>query len=432
MRLQKLIYGFGSLGPGSLFAFSGFYLLFFYTDVVQLPAAVVAIGVFVGRAWDIVNDPLVGWLSDRSTSRFGKRRSYVVAGALPLTIATILLVSIPEGQVGLAAFAWLVGTFVLWDAALTIVHVPFYALAVESHPAYDERTSIVSYGAVGALIGYAIGGVAVPQIAEQPDLLVEGYGLVGVVLGVLAGLTVGIAGLLLRERDAKAAAKDIALTTAASSLLRAKVYRRLMFALGASRVGLTVASASLVFYVVNWLKEDQGVASLLVGVLLLAVIVSIPVWRWVSERWDKAPAYRAGLATTAVGLTAVWFVPSSALSAAAVAVAVVGLGSGAHWIIPWSMLPDATEQVAGVQVGTSFGVYGVIEKLTRSAALVGVSTVLALAGYEGSGSIEGSALTAIRLLASLVPAGFLALAAFLMRGYPISRRSMDTHASAGL
>jgi Na+/melibiose symporter-like transporter len=129
---SKWIYAFGSVGTGSLFALAGFYLLYFYTDVVRLPAGIITLGILVGRVWDILNDPIVGSLSDRTHSRVGRRRVWVIAGAIPLAITTFLLLAIPANVTGLAALFLMVLTYFLWDAALTTVHVPFYALGVES------------------------------------------------------------------------------------------------------------------------------------------------------------------------------------------------------------------------------------------------------------------------------------------------------------
>ncbi len=419
---SKWIYAFGSIGPGSLFALAGFYLLYFYTDVVRLPATTITLGILIGRAWDILNDPIVGSLSDRTKSRLGRRRVWVIAGAIPLAVTTFLLLAIPAGLTGLPALSLMVVTYFLWDAALTVVHVPYYALGIESFEGYDERTSIISYGAFGALVGYFIGGVGVPFLATSAADLVGGYRLVGLVLGLLGGGTVGLAALLLKEPPS---VERTAPTLRESAVGASKNpdFIRLMVSLGLSRIGLTIASASLVFFVVHHLGQEETSASLYIGVLLMTVLVSIPLWRWLASRWDKAPAYQMGLGVAAVGLGSVFLVPQGGTRATIVAVAVVGVGSAAHWVIPWSMIPDATDQQSDSEIGATFGLYGVVEKITRSFALVAVAWSLAAVGYDAAEPLDDAALLLVRLLASVVPAAFLGMSALTLTQYPIRRQT---------
>lgn len=424
-RGLKALYGFGSIGPGAIFAFQGFYLLFFFTDVALIPISVITIGLVFGRAWDVVNDPLVGWLSDRTSSRFGRRRVFVLAGALPLAATTMLLLWIPVGLDGWTAFAVLFGAYFLWDAALTVVHVPYYALGIETYDDYDARTSIVSYGAIGALVGYVLGGIGIPIVADSAVDLASGYRVVGVVLGTLAGLTVGLAGWLIKERP-NTPTDQPTFRDSWRWLMNDRTYVRLMVALGAVRIGLTMASATLIFFVINHLGKSAESASLFIGVLLAAVIVTIPAWRWAATRWDKAPAYRAGLAIAAVGFGTVFLAGPEDTTVVLFAVAVIGVGSAAHWILPWAMIPDTVD--AGhpeLEVGVSFGVYGVMEKLTRSLALVAVSAILGLTSYEAGTDPGPGAVLAIRLMAGPIPAAFLLVGVCVLGRYPITRQRLE-------
>ena len=99
----------------------------------------VANALLVGKIWDAINDPLFGWVSDRTRSRLGKRRVYMILGAAPLAIAVALLWRVPGGLTNVWTFVWIAATFVLFDTAWTLTNVPYYALTAELTDDYDER-----------------------------------------------------------------------------------------------------------------------------------------------------------------------------------------------------------------------------------------------------------------------------------------------------
>ena len=111
-RTTKLIYGVGDVGNAAVNSAIGFFLLAFYTDAAYIAAGLASTALWVAKLWDAVNDPLFGWLSDRTTSRFGKRRVYMIFGALPLALAIMLLWTVPGGLADPGVFVWIVFTFV--------------------------------------------------------------------------------------------------------------------------------------------------------------------------------------------------------------------------------------------------------------------------------------------------------------------------------
>lgn len=423
-RSAKATYGAGSIGLGAIFAFQGFFLVFFYTDVAMLPLGAVTAGLAIGRLWDLANDPLVGWLSDNNKSQIGRRRVFVIGGAVPLMLTTVAALSIPVGLSGWSALAAIVVTYFLWDTAITTVHVPYYALGIEMFDEYDERTSIVAYGAIGALVGYLLAGIGIPIVADSMAGQAAGYRVVGLALGALAGVTAGVAGLVLREpqREQKAGPS---MRSVIRSLRGNRPYLILMTALSAVRIALTTGSAALPFFVVRYLGQDEAEVGIYIAALLAAVVIAVPLWRHASVRWDKPQAYQASLLFTAAAFASVFFVDSSNTSGAIAAVFAIGLGTAAHWVLPWSMLPDAIDRATDqLPVGLPFGVYGTAEKVARTLALIAVPAVLGIAGYDAADDIAGASATlAIRVLAGPLPAAFLVAAAVTLRGFGLTRNT---------
>ncbi|HEM46929.1 MAG TPA: symporter, partial [Alphaproteobacteria bacterium] len=196
----KLLYGVGDVGNAIVNSAIQFFLLAFYTDAALIAAGLAGTALWVAKLWDAVNDPLFGWMSDRTTSRFGKRRVYMIFGALPLAISIALLWFVPQGLSEVGVFAWIVITFVLFDTAWTLTNVPYYALTAELTDDYDERASLTAYRMVLGVPAYVIGAALTPAFVGLFVLKSTGYGLMGVLYGILAAAALLISAAGIRER----------------------------------------------------------------------------------------------------------------------------------------------------------------------------------------------------------------------------------------
>jgi len=126
--LTKIVYGFGDIGFSMTGTIIAAYFAIFLTDVVGIRPAVAAIALFIGKSWDYINDPLIGHISDRTRTRWGRRRPFLLFGALPFALAFAFLWWKPpfESQTALVIFYTLM--FVVYDAANTFVGMPYFAL----------------------------------------------------------------------------------------------------------------------------------------------------------------------------------------------------------------------------------------------------------------------------------------------------------------
>ena len=145
----KFRFALAELGFTTLRAAMDFFLLFYYTDVAGINPATAASALLLGKlTWDAFNDPLFGWLSDRTRSRFGRRRIYMLIAAVPLALATWIQFSLPQGLTGVAAFLAVLFTFWLKDTFVTIAVVPYASLIAEVTHDYQERSSLALYKSI--------------------------------------------------------------------------------------------------------------------------------------------------------------------------------------------------------------------------------------------------------------------------------------------
>lgn len=192
----KLLYGLGSIAFGAKLQVMGM-LLFYYNQVVGMPAALVslalAIGVFVDAFWD----PLIGQLSDKTRSKWGRRHPYMYAAAVPVALAFILLWHPPAGWSDTALFFYLLATVLFTQLATSFYEVPSAALAPELAPDYHERTVLLSYRFVIGVIGGALGsvmafGIFLRATPEYPagQLNPAGYGPLSIAVAAIVVVSV--------------------------------------------------------------------------------------------------------------------------------------------------------------------------------------------------------------------------------------------------
>jgi Na+/melibiose symporter-like transporter len=130
--MKKLGYAMGDMGISVSYFAVGFFFMFYLTDMVGLSPAAAGLALFIGKLWDGVNDPLMGIISDRTVSRFGKKRVYVLFGSIALAVSFMLLWTVPLGAPAWGRFLWATVSLLLYSTAYTVVVVPYMALVPSS------------------------------------------------------------------------------------------------------------------------------------------------------------------------------------------------------------------------------------------------------------------------------------------------------------
>jgi len=423
----KLIYGVGDVGNAVVNSAIQFFLMVFYTDGVLIAPALASSALLVGKIWDAINDPLFGWLSDRTTSRFGKRRVYMIFGALPLAITIMLLWFVPRGLPDVWVFAWIAVTFLLFDTAWTLTNVPYYALTAELTDDYDERASLTAFRMVLGVPAYIVGAALTPALVGLFESKRIGYGWVGVIYGLLAAAVLWIAAAGLRER--KEISQSKAHTPPLQTLLatfRNKPFVRLIVAYLVANVGFALIKTLLAYFLTYQLGMEAQVP-LVMFLLLLFVALFLFPWKKVSDRLNKGPTYAAGLALGGLAVAATFLLPPGPTPWVYVIAIVAGIGFSAQWVFPWAMVPDVVEydrlETGEHRGGMYYGVWGLATKLSDALGIAATGWVLQLFGYVPNVPQSAHTLFGIRLFFGLVPALFFVVALPLLIWYPITRAS---------
>jgi GPH family glycoside/pentoside/hexuronide:cation symporter len=200
----KLVYGTGDWSGSSYGTLRQIFYAIFLTDVVGLEPRLASLAALFGILWDAVNDPLIGMLTDRVRTRWGRRRPFLLIFAVPYGLSFMLLWWAPpwESQIALAATVTL--AFMLSDTLETLVGVPFSALLPELTPDYDERTTLTSYRIFFNLLASLATAVAAPMIVDAALAAgfsqQQGYLLIAALFGGLAAIPFLLIFAVVRER----------------------------------------------------------------------------------------------------------------------------------------------------------------------------------------------------------------------------------------
>jgi glycoside/pentoside/hexuronide:cation symporter, GPH family len=340
----KLAYGVGDFG----FAFAdtaiGVLFAIFLTDVVGLRPSLAALAVFIGRSWDYINDPLIGHIVDRTRTRWGRRRPYLLFGFIPFGLAFAMLWWRPPFESQVALTAYYAAAFFFYDTILTLVTTPFFALTPELTQDYDERTSLTSYRMAFSLLGGLVAFI-VPLMmigAMRPENTGRVFQM-GWVFAIACALPLLVTFFGTRERREYVHQEQPGLR---ESLKAAWSNRPFMFAAGIflfTWTAVDIIQAMLLFF----LKYRMGLeaqSDMVAGAVFITALVVLPFWVWVSRRTDKRKAYIYGmLFLSAVMMILIFLDPSLGFTAVIALAALAGVGVSAVHVLTWAMIPDAVE-----------------------------------------------------------------------------------------
>jgi GPH family glycoside/pentoside/hexuronide:cation symporter len=423
----KWLYGIGDIGNATVNSAVQFFLMKFFTDAALIVPALASSALLIGKIWDAINDPLFGWITDRTRSKYGKRRVYMLFGAIPLGISVALLWMVPQGLSQVMTFVWIAGTFVLFDTIWTFTNVPYYALTSELTDDYDERSSLTVYRMVLAVPAYLLGAALTPMIVGFFAVQRTGYGFIGIVYGTLAALALLICAGGIKERPSIAQSKgeeNPFKSIGQAFKNRAFVYLCIVYFV----VNISFAFAkTLMAYFIEYQLLMKDLISIAMGLLLVCVTISLPIWKKISEKMDKGPAYGIGMGMGAVALAVLFFLPHKSTWVIYPIMALAGFGFGANWVFPWAMIADVSDydrvKTGQYRSGMYYGVWGLATKISEALALASVGWMLTGFGYVANVEQTPHALLGIRLFFGVIPAVCIFVALPFLFKYPLTRKA---------
>lgn len=426
-RGVRVGYGSGSVATGAFGTVPGLMLLPYLTDELGVAALWAGLVVFLPKAWDVVLNPIAGRISDRTVDPAGPRRPWLLRAGIMLAGAFALIFAAPDLDSRIAETGWVLVFFVLAATAYAFFQVPYVAMPAEITRSYDERTRLMTWRVAILAFTIMLAGATAPLIRDAVGGGRDGYRVMGVAMACLIGV-----GALAAWRGTRRA--PVGAPTAATGSLgdqlrivaSARDFRLLLttFVIQALATGCMLAGVA---YVASDLLASPAAATVLFVCFVGPALVLTPVWaRW-GERAGKKQGYvvaslvlasGAALAVLSRGGNDVWTF---------VATGLVGVGYAGCQVFPMAMLPDAAAVDAARtgenRAGVYTGVWTAGETLGLAVGPALYALILALGGYVSSEGREisqpDSALTAIALGFSLVPAALVLISLWWLRRYSL-------------
>ncbi|MBN1454281.1 MAG: MFS transporter [Anaerolineales bacterium] len=426
-RRTRWIYGSGDIGFSLTSTIIAAYFAIYLTDVVGIAPAVAAASIFIGRTWDYVNDPLVGYLSDRTRTRWGRRRPFLLFGALPFGLIFALMWWKPPFTEPLTLAIYYGVLYAVFDTAFTFVTMPYFALTPELTSDYDERTDLTTtrmfFSILGSLIAFTVPLMIVdgfrPENADRVLLMGGMFGLIAALplFGVFFGT---------REREEFMLHEQPSIR---KSVKAAWTNRPFMFGLGIflfTWVAVSIIETILLFYI-KYVVQRESQSDLIMATIFVVAMLTLPIWQWISRRFNKRLAYIIGIAFLAVVLLAMAALnPAVPLEILLILCALAGIGVAAAHVLTWAILPDAIEfgewQTGERHEGMFYSLITLAQKIATSVAVPTALLVLDATGYvANSETLPQSAINGIRIVAGPIPAAMMLAGILFALVYPLGR-----------
>ena len=426
---RKSVLGFaiGSLGTGIYSITPSVLLLYFMTDTLGVSPGLAALAVALPKFWDVITDPVMGVISDNTRTRWGRRRPYLLAGAISMSLSFVFLFSVPEFATPTGSFTYVLVVYVVSATAYTIFAVPYISMPAEMSADPHERTIIMSYRMFFAMSGLLLGSAMSPLLVEWFGGGRQGYAAMSYVVGgvcALAMLTTFVATRSLATGNG--VQPSLSVRAAAIAGLANKPFLNLIGAYVIQLVGVGAFTACAPYYFDDVLQRGAGSAGIFFLYFFGATTLSMPLWALVCRHVGKLRAYLIAVVLYSL-LSLIFVVPDSDTPLAAVygLAAVMGLPFGGIMMVPFSMLTDTiqfdTIKHGQRREGAFTGIWTAGEKTGLAFGPLVAGTVLSLAGFlESAGDAlvqPASAISGIRWTFAAAPAACAALSLLLLARY---------------
>lgn len=438
-RLQKIGFGLGDIFGGGSGVIISFYYLYFLTDIVRINPALAGTTFLISKIYDAITDPFEGVITDRTRTRLGRRRPYLLAGVLLIFVSFFLMWYPVSFESEAGRFAFILAAYLFFSTVMSIVMVSYNALASELTLDYHERTSLSSVRIFFSTVASILAAVLPLEIVKLFADVRTGYMVMALIFGAFFALPFIVTVLVTRERpefQRQTTSKiDLSDLFVRPFQVRSFVFVLLMYLLAFTAMDTV---SSIVIYFMKYYLGRGDETNYVSGVLLVAQVISLPFYVVLSKRTSKRTGYITGaLIWLGTMLTSLWITPEAPGWAVYAFAVLVGVGTGGIVVMIYAIfpdIPDIDELRSGERrEGTFSALLTFMRKFSTAVAIFLVSNLLGAAGYlqPVEEVVDGvtrlveqpqtdTFLLALRLIFVLVPLALLLAALWFAWRYPLS------------
>ena len=436
---EQLGWAMGSMGTGVMIGALTGYGLYYMTNYLGIAAGLAGSLIGLSKFYDMISDPVMGQISDRTQSKWGRRRPYLLVGTIACPLTLLLLFHLPVFESGSLTITVLFLVLVLYATAFTSFNVPYFAMPAEMTSNYHERTVIMSQRVFFSTMSVVSVSVLGPFVIEAFGGGVAGYKGMSWVLAFLVFIGMGTTFLLTKNVafTLRSERSDYRVRNQVKLILNNKPFCTFIVAKSMIFIGSASAQGTLLFMGQFVLGRGEMI---LVGFGIgytLGVMFSLPIWtRLIAKVLGKRDAFR--IASIGLGLTMLtWWMatPDESLVIFYSRFFLMGIFSAGGLVAGSAMLPDMMEydrHRSGVsQEGLYAATFSLIEKIAYTAGPAMLGILLSAGGFISVQKGQfvdqpDSAITAIRVAVSIIPAVLSIIGGLLIGFYDLDEAKLKS------
>ena len=429
-------YAAGDLGSNLYWQSISLFLYFFYTDTLGISPLWAGFAFAIGSIFDAVSDPVMGSIADRTRSKRGRYRPYILWGAAPLGLSFAAMFYVPPLS-GIALVIYATLSHVLCRAFYTVVNIPYLAMSVNLSSDSGERANIAGLRMVFAALGAITVAFFLPKaIAALTGSVAQPWLVVALLLGLIATLVLIICYASTRENAFSDDAQDSPLTMQSivgeitrdvkkfwGMLLNNGPLARVFGAIVVISVALTMFSKNIIYWFkYALLRPDLVPVALVIPALML--FLCAPLWVWFAKRSSKRTAWMLSSLFAALGYVGFYANQSAHIPTSLGLIVLIGMGTSGFAIMYWAMLPDTVEynewKLGERNEAKVVGFAALAQKTALAINALILGQVLNWVGYTANTALSADTLAGIKATMCLVPLLGVFISAGLLWKYPIS------------
>ncbi|MFG2038120.1 MFS transporter [Dactylosporangium sp. NPDC048998] len=428
-------YALGSLVTGAFGTVPGLLLLPYLTDTLGVTAGIAGLLVLAPKAWDVLINPVAGRISDRTRTRWGARRPFLLGGGLAVAVLFAAIFAAP-----VRSGVYVAVVFLATATAYAFYQVPYVAMPAEMTDDYAERTRLMTWRVALLAVAILVSGALAPMVTKRFGDGIPGHRAMGVFVAIL--ILLGTAGSFLGTRGAPTGRVLESESSLGRQLRTARdngAFTRLLICFIVQAAGIATMLAGVSYFATQILRDPDTGATVLFACFVGPALLVMPLWSRVGARLGKLRAYVLASLLFAAAAALIGLAPVLPPAATYVVTGLVGCGYAGQQVFGLAMLPDCIAYDAARtgrrQAGVFTGLWTAGETFGLALGPGIFALILAGFGYVSSDSGTAAAQTdtarlGVLLGFTVVPAVVVALALFTLRGYDLDEARLSQEGEA--
>ena len=424
---QIIAYGSGDFAFNLTFSFASLFLLYFYTDILGLSGTSAGLIILVALVWEGITDPIAGLIANRTNSRWGRYRPYLLLGTIPLVLSFSLMF-LPLELSGAALVGYAALTHIIYRTVFTFVNVPYVALSAQMTSDTLDRGKLAGARMIFAILcGILLSALTLPLVSSFGGG-VQGFFRLSLIYSAVAAAILFLCFATTREVQSSTSGVHPSFREMIGSVRRNRAFLFLLGATVLGAVAYTMSNKALVYYMKYVVGSETAVTKGLLATLGAAAVAMIP-WIIVTRKTSKRTVWISGAAITSSALLLVYILKPDEGAVLWLLLALTGIGNAAFILTFWSMLPDTVEfgeWKSGTRAeGAIMGLTLFSQKVALGVGTGMIGILLDVIGYIPNRPQTPATLNGMLLLYTLVPLVLFLAAAATISFYPIDRRTHE-------